>query len=303
MNIKLPIFNSFYTFFKAALYLSFFTFGLSVQIFGQNDKNLNQLWSAEPFGKNDISKEIVDKRDAFSKHFDKGNGTISAHIASGPIHYQENGQWKTIFHSITPSSSGFENIHNSHKTYFPATSSGHIQTVLENGAVLKDMLNMKMYFEGNGQILQAQNIQSKSGAVNFNELTYAGVYGNGIDLRLTQHTSKRKMDYVIQSLSALGTIPNGATDLVFEETVQLPLGWTAELRDNVIYLLDVSGKVQAQYEKPVYSDTPIEKSKSEANDEKKIDEGSTLKSQSIGLYLISQNGNILTIQTKFQLLG
>ena len=63
------------------------------------------------------------------------------------------------------------------------------------------------------------------------------------------------MDYIISSLSDL-TIPNGATNLVFEESVELPSGWKAELKDNVIYLLDANGKVQALYEKPVFEDTP-----------------------------------------------
>jgi len=184
------------------LSILFFSINSFAQQKTSDENSSSTLWKNESFGSQDISKELINKRNAFSKHFDnaapaggQGDGNITAHIASGPINYKENGKWKTIFHTISPSSNGFKNTHNSFKTYFPNYSTGEITTTLPNGATLKDMKDMKMYFELNGQAVQIQNIQSKSGRVDFNELTYSNVYGNGIDLRLTQNSTKRKMDY------------------------------------------------------------------------------------------------------------
>lgn len=287
----------------------------------QNNEDAS-LWRGEPFGTQNMSKEIVDKRDEFSKHFDKGDGQITAHIASGPIHYEENGEWKTIYHTISPSANGFENIHNSFKTYYPATATGEIKTILPNGGTISDMISMKMYFEANGQKINVQSIKNTEGKVNFNELTYPNVYGTGIDLLLTQHTTKRKMDYVIHSLEALENIPNDANYLVFEETVELPQGWKAELKNNVIYLIDGRGEVQAQYEKPILTDAPfaneslqtdktIERSALEVNStqssfekrgsQKEINNHtSSIRRSDEGIFEINQNGNSLKISLKVE---
>ena len=245
------------------------------------------FWMKEPFGKMEISKEAVEKRDAFSKHFHNELGGFTAHIASGPIHYQESGQWKTIYHTIEPSlNGGFQNIHNSFKTYYPALASGSIETVLPNGQVMRDMQDMRMYYEADGQEMGVMNISGTNGQADFNVLSYSGIYGAEIDLRLTQHTTMRKMDYILKNSNALNFAPQGAQYLVFEEKVLLPEGLVAILENNTIYLLSFEGKVIAQYEKPLIKENHSEKGK-----EKKSE-------RSEAIYTISQNGNELTIQTK-----
>ena len=95
-----------------------------------------------------------------------------------------------------------------------------------------------MYFSVNGEKVHLKTIQDNKGRADFNQLTYPNAYGNGIDLQLTHETTKRKMDYVIHNREAIGDIPNNASHLVFEETIELPIGWKAELKDNIIYIKD-----------------------------------------------------------------
>ena len=289
--------------------IAFTVLFLSGSLLGQSERDLTairkintsdfanetaHLWINESFSSYSQDAEIIEKRTANSKHFNNENGTITAHISSGDIHYMENGQWQTIFHTIVPTSSGFKNTTNSHKTYYPTTSTGNIKTILSNGAELVDMKGMRMYYEANGQLIQSHNIQSKQGLVDFNELTYANVYGSGIDLRLTQNTKQRKMDYIIQDQTALGNIPNGADFLVFEEKVVLPVGWSAQLIDNEILLKDQIGNLIAKYESPVFKDTPPphEHNENEQNHE---------DLEFIGTYQMSQNGTEITIKTKVPL--
>jgi len=217
--------------FGTGLIILTFCIGSIGNVFGQkrtaNDKlktikqvgvitNEKELWKKEPFGNYDMASELLDKRDAFSKHFPNSAGSTTAHIASGPIHYQEGGQWKTIYHSIEPSlTGGFQNIHNSFKTYYPAIASGSIETRLPNGQVIYDMQDMRMYFEANGQEVGAMSIAGNSGKSDFNVLTYPSVYGSDIDLRLTQHTTMRKMDYILKNSSAISNAPQGAEYMVF----------------------------------------------------------------------------------------
>lgn len=298
---------------KLSLYSLLFlliTLNKGTLLFGQNQAQESEraakytvdeskfLWENEPFGTYAQGSEIIQKRDATTKHFRNPDGTITAHVSSGKINYFENGQWKTIFHSIVPSSTGFENTTNNHKTYYPSTSAGNIKTTLANGATLIDLKNLKMYYEVNGNPVQTQNIQEKQGMVNYNELTYSNVYGVGIDLRLTQNTTQRKMDYIINSPAALINIPSGAQFLVFEEQVVLPNAWTAQLVNNEILLIDPTNTVQVIYEKPIFSDTPQHHHHDgNCNHSPSQNSGKSMHRKE-GISELIQVGNTLTIKTK-----
>jgi len=201
-----------------------------------------------------------------SKHFRNPDGTVTAHIASGPIHYWEDGQWKTIFHTIDTSIDGYLiNMHNGFKTTYPKSSTGSIRTYLSNGMTLMEMQNMQMYYESNGQAVGNINIQSKSGKAEFNTLTYEGVYGENVDLRLTQHTSLRKMDYILKNTNSLNSAPAGAQFLVFEEKVEIPEGVVPRLEGNLINLY-FNEKIVAQYQNPIITEGTSYKNKKQKSD-------------------------------------
>jgi len=46
--------------------------------------------------------EVVSLRSEEAKHFLNPDGTYSALIGAGPVHYKEDGAWKTILHHILP---------------------------------------------------------------------------------------------------------------------------------------------------------------------------------------------------------
>lgn len=224
------------------------------------------LWKNELFKEFKPSDEIVSLRTLSTKSFKSGSKVIAI-SAAGPINYMENNKWKTIFHTIVPSSNGFQNLTNSFKSYYPAHSQGSIQTHLSNGGVIKDLLQAKMYYlDQNGNRIQEKNIEQKNGKVDVNELTYSQVYGQHIDLRLSQLTTKRKLDYIINSKNAFTGISSQAKKMVFQESVELPDSWTAELIDNVIVLKDQNGVVQAYYEKPLIHETVLHDHKDGGHD-------------------------------------
>lgn len=262
-----------------------------------------EKWLQESFGTYIQQNEIIEKRDANSKHFRNGDGTITALIAAGNINYKEGGQWKTIFHSIEQSSTGFTNIHNLFKTYYPLNANGHVLTKLPNGSEFKDLLNMRMYFQTGTTQMEVRNISSSPGNSNFNQLTYRDVYGQGIDLRLTQNTSHRKLDYLINSKNSLGSIPNNAEWLIFEEKVELPNGWTAQITGNTIEVKDVNGQVQFVFEKPVFKDSPVHTHGEEllGNVDHTNCSANHNGHELIGNYELVQIGNLLTIKTKVPL--
>lgn len=259
----------------------------SAQLGTQLNAELAHKWNQESFGSFDYQREDISLRDRSAKHFKNSDGTYTAFIGAGYVHYWEDQQWKTIYHQIDKKPSSFQNLTNQHKTYYPINSDGELRTILPDGNELKEMKNMRMYFEVNGVVTNEANIASKEGSSEFNLLNYKNIYGAGIDLRLTQETTKRKMDYIISDLANLGTIPAGADYLIFEEDVELPAGWTAIHQDSLIVIKDNNGLVKLVYDKPMFHDTP-----------QPDQHGHAHRHEHNGDYAISQSGNTVTIQTK-----
>ena len=215
------------------------------------------LWNNEQFKNYNPSDEIVSLRTVNSKSFKSGDQVVAI-TAAGPLHYFENNQWKTIFHTIVPNSAGFHNTSNSFKTFYPANSQGKIETQLVNGGVIKDLIGAKMYYlDQSGNAIHEQLIDNKVGMVDVNEITYRKVFGNHIDLRLSQLSTKRKLDYIINSPTAFSGISATAKKVVFQESIELPLNWSATLVNNVIIIKDATGKIQAEYEKPIIHETVL----------------------------------------------
>jgi|GEM_PF-2059512 len=260
---------------------------------GKINSHISSLWKREPFGSYDINKEIVDRRDAVSKHFKGENGEITAHISSGQLHYFDAGQWKTIFHTIEPNQGGqfpgytFANIHNSTKTFYSGYADGAgIKTVLQSGTEISDLKNLKAYFQVAGESHGTLHAQHVPGTADFNTLLYPAAFGQHIDMEIQQHTTMRKLNYIIQDRTALSAAPAGTDFMVFEETIELPAGWKAELAGKVILLKSADGKVQALYEKPdFYEQNPAKT------------ENIRRKVKITGDYEISQSGNMLTVKT------
>jgi len=259
-------------------------------------------WQKEPFGKNLPESEIIEKRDEYSKHFKTGGNQFVAHIAAGPIHYQENGTWKTIYHSIDQRPNGFENLTNAHKTYYPLTLGHPLRTVLPDGNEFKDLIGLEYYFEGKGQKTIPKPIQSKQGQVDFNELIYPAAFPNGMDVRLTQNTTQRKMDYILRNSAVLNNRPSDAEFMVFREIVELPIGWKAELVNNEILLFDGSGRLQAKYNRPVFYDSHEETHDHDHESHEFFEHKNYSAKEISGTFELNNNGNQIEILTKVPLL-
>lgn len=68
--------------------------------------------------------EIISKRSAYEKHFDNGDGTITAFVNTAPLHYSDNGEWKEIDNTLIPDNSGnYVNKNNSMKVTLSSETS------------------------------------------------------------------------------------------------------------------------------------------------------------------------------------
>jgi hypothetical protein len=260
------------------------------------------LWRNESFSGFNPSDEIIHLRNENTKHFRNKDGTISAFIGAGNIHYQEEGSWKTIFHTILQVDGGFQNLTNAHKTYYPFSLGQPLKTILPDGNELKDLIGLEFYFEGNGQKTIPKIIRSKKGEVTMNEIIYPSSIVDGIDVRLTQNTTQRKMDYILRNSAVLNNRPSDAEYMVFREIVELPVGWKAELVNNEILIFDGVGKLQASYTRPVFYDSHKETHDHDHESHEFFEHKNNSAKEISGTFELNQNGNQIEILTKVPLI-
>jgi hypothetical protein len=89
---------------------------------------------AEPNAQPLSGKELIERRDAFSRHFDRGDGKFVAMVGVTPINYRDAaGQWQTIEAAFAPVQGGWQVSRNSLQSTL-AQNSTAVQ--LETGGVL-----------------------------------------------------------------------------------------------------------------------------------------------------------------------
>jgi hypothetical protein len=226
--------------------------------------------------------ELVGKRDLFTKHFNNGDGTITAVIGSGPIHYLKNGLYKDINPGIAINSNPdypYANTTNLMETYFGATSAKGILSHAIEGNI-REFTGAKMYWETNGQPLAVIAGSDVPVAVNGNIATYKNLYYS-VDAEFTVLGGARKLNYILKDHSAVASTPASAQYLVFSEDITLNSGWGYIITTRGVQLTDNRGVTVYEYMNPVSHDA-----------------GSPGAFENNTIVDVKKNGNVLTILTK-----
>lgn len=227
-------------------------------------------------------KEVVSKRDAYSKHYQNEDGSYTALIGAGPIHYEKNGQFEDIDHSITRSGNPafpYANTTNLFESYFGETSHTGVKNKTAEGELI-EFLNTKMYWEVNGRPVNERASANVSVTIDGDKAYYNNLYGN-IFAEFITLTGKRKLNYIIPTRQEISNAPQNAEYLVFTEDVVLPEGWTSKETENGILIKNAAGKEIYLYENPASTDA-----------------ANALDREKNTVFETVLNGNILTIVTK-----
>ncbi|MCB9032595.1 MAG: T9SS type A sorting domain-containing protein [Chitinophagales bacterium] len=225
------------------------------------DEVIRKLYSTDgPYARFKPENEIVSKRDLHSKHFLNPDGTISAVIGAGNIHYIENGLYKTIVSNLENSDNidyGFMNRYNSFKTYYGAKSNEGINIVFgKNTSVITNKNLQIEYFSADYQKLRDPlNISNVSGGLKDESgIVYKNVL-NDIDMEADQNSIGFKTSYVLNSLSSLG-LSDDVAYIGFSEDINLPEGWKIKYDDKLghaaLLFVDKSGELMIRMEPPLY---------------------------------------------------
>ncbi|WP_442787256.1 T9SS type A sorting domain-containing protein [Flavobacterium suncheonense] len=226
--------------------------------------------------------EVVAKRDLFAKHFLNPDGSYTAAIASGPIHYEKNGAFLNIDNTIRPFSSTsytYANTENLLESYFGATAHTGIKNKTKEGEVL-EFQNTTMYWEVAGQKAGEQQSTNAAIVIVDNKAYYNNLYGS-INAEFVALNGKRKLNYIIPNAEALAAMPANATYLVFTEKVTIPTNWSYANTEEGLVIRNEKQENIYLYNKPYSFD---------AN-------GKKLRSNNTEM-AIAAEGNVLTIATK-----
>ena len=235
-----------------------------------------------PFDAVKGKREDVSKRDAFSKHYINQDGSYTALIGSGYIHYEKNGQFLDIDATIQNNLDGnypYANKTNLFESFFGANAHDGIKNKTAEGE-MKEFLNTKMYWEVNGQAVNTMASANTAITVLGDKAYYNNMYGN-ISAEFIMLTGKRKLNYVIPNQAALGNVPANAEFLTFTEDVVLPQGWKHTITTNGVLISDQNNKQMYLYENPSSSDASNELSREKNT-----------------FFETALSGNTLTIKTK-----
>ncbi|WP_448670167.1 T9SS type A sorting domain-containing protein [Chryseobacterium koreense] len=199
--------------------------------------------------------EELSKRDAFAKHFKNADGSYTAVIGSGPIHYKKDGRWEDIDTKVQKDSYGgygYSNKANLMESYFGATSSKGIMSKTKEGEI-REFLNTRMYWEVNGGEVQPVTSADVAARIDGDKVYYDHLFGK-ISAEFITLIGKRKLNYIIPDRNGLGIIPQNADYLVFSEELVLPKDWSHEISESGIYIKNSTGEKIYLYESPVSTD-------------------------------------------------
>ena len=202
--------------------------------------------------------EVKEMRSANMKHFRTTDGRFTAFVATGSIHYLNNGKWADIENNIVTNSGNgeapFYNTTNNFKTYYSSNPFVGGVRVIYNGNTYVEKVKAINFVNEQGKTIEKLAISSKikSEAVG-NQVIYKNVIA-GVDLVYTQQNDGKKMELVIYDKAFLNLIPQSATKIVIEEEVSLPHGMRVQKVDNSININN-GNEVQVSFPTPLAYET------------------------------------------------
>jgi len=263
----------------------------------------------------DPADEMIEKRDRTSKHFRMPDGSVKAVIAAygSALHYNDDGQWKTIKRDIFSNNTGnnedheYVNSDNSFKSYYSGSSIGGIVTQYAEGNIEEWVAPGMCVFGYQETISNMVFATTSPGIVEDNSIIYHEVYP-ATDVRLTQTSVGRHLDMIIKDRSGIPIMDDEAVGIAFSEEIIIPDGWNVKvsecnIRDGKIVGFSIfapDGKEIARYQRPyIYEENPLINPNINPDlpkEEQQLGEWNH-KIDTPGYYYLKQDGNTLTVYT------
>ncbi len=207
--------------------------------------------------------EIIEKRKINSRTFQKADGSFTEIVSNKPLFYKRGNSLFEYDNEIESNNTGsypshsYVNEKNSFTTFLPSSINNGLIAEFTNGNVVSDMNTPRMFFlDNNGDDVDVEDMSDALINSHDNVALYEEAYPN-VDLKVSIFNDRRKADYIIKSADFLNSLPSNSQQLVFEETVTIPSGWTVELKNNIVLLSNSNNEVEAAYDFPKIYDSSL----------------------------------------------
>ncbi|MFN8260523.1 MAG: hypothetical protein U0X41_06220 [Chitinophagales bacterium] len=226
--------------------------------FEQDDKVIKKLYAKEYNGflSNYIQEdEVVEKRNASSKTFKNTDGSYTAVLGSGPVHYLENNLWKTISNEIVQDGNSYYNKWNEFKTRYTKDA---ISIILKNKSKIKLWQHPEyLFLDANANEIDNHDLSFNNPVVKDDELSYHSSELS-ITAKIKQLAVGTELSYIISDPSVFGN--NRASYFGFKERVTIQndaklLLKQDEKRGTLVVLADKNGNEIMEYENPIISES------------------------------------------------
>ncbi len=193
---------------------------------------LDKNWKGDGrFAKYTPGQEILSKRDGNSKHFRNADGSVTAIISSGLVHYKDqSGRWQDIRTDIRPNTSGMHSEYplavteNNYQLYFNRSLDDGYLMQFANGGIQLGMQGEVRVLSGDNQILKSVTRADVKGVAEDNNMKFNETYPFGYDV-LSLNGMSIDHDVVLNEFpEILNNTPSG-TMLAIREFISLPAGW------------------------------------------------------------------------------
>lgn len=241
--------------------------------------------------------EEIDSRTQTAKFFRNNEGEKIAIIGAGPIHYQENGTWKTLANDIMPNNSGifsdFSHINQWNEfTTFYKENKAEVKVKLQDGTFLSHKPLAMEWLNELGDNLGSVSLNGTA-LPEDESMNFANIAQN-VDLTIRQLTIGFETDYRLKDISILNNKPLDADYLAFVEEIEIPAGYNVvhnfqeKETNNAISSISLlkNGIERVRYNVPQFYDEGNIVWQAERVSAKQIK----------GTYFYTINGNILTIK-------
>lgn len=206
----------------------------------------------------DQQSEILDLRDAYSKHFRNANGTVTALVTSGPQHYLQDGLWQTILQDITTNNSvtyPYINKYNKHHTFYGNNADG-IFMVKDGEEQIFKIANPRLSFlDAQGNELGGVTLTSFASIQHVeNKIIYSEV-SPGIDVIAEQNAAGVKYSYVIKNQQAFLNLPQGIASIGISENLNISSGFQLVDNGSAGKIIFRKGEQELQFKKFLFYDS------------------------------------------------
>jgi len=246
--------------------------------------------------------EVIERRNAFTKTFRRGEEDFTAVISSGPIHYRDRaGAWQDIHAEFHDKGSEIVSGKNVFETRFPKESAGSFRIDKTEGTLSVSYFKSLRIETADFTDLGELNAPARRARLQNGEIVFSDIDGFGGEVVRVSEIGIEH-DLVLDRLPELcRDLPEGAKFLAIDQHITIPEGWNISLRRDpstmagkILVVRDSEGKTLFEIPPPLIGEL---EDRIESVTDSKGESEAVRREQIIGDLRLQKDGDAYTLTT------